>query len=314
MPTFFTEQAYAMDPFAPPLAGTSLTVVTITIEDRNDNDVIGPASGTNASRDQVNGSPITGVYVGDTVTVQYPDGSTQTITGVTFYTANGARFFTPTDGTFMRDATFLSSTAVPTSTSVPVSALFPPCFAAGTPILTPDGEVPVECLVPGDIVVTLDHGPQRVIWAGQRKVSGLGRHAPIRFAAGAIGNSVPLEVSPQHRMLIRGWRAELLFGEPEVLAAACHLVDGDRISRAPRDSVTYVHLMFDRHEIVHAAGVPSESFNPGADILRENRTMRAELAELFPDLSDRLPEGPLLPPSRPLTRGAEARALRVTGV
>ncbi len=314
MPTFFTEQAYAMDPFAPPPAGTSLAVVTITIEDRNDNDVIGPASGTNASRDQVNGSPITGVYVGDTVTVQYPDGSTQTITGVTFYTLNGARFFTPTDGTFMRDATFLSSTAVPTSTSVPVSALFPPCFAAGTPILTPDGEVPVETLVPGDIVVTLDHGPQRVVWAGQRRVSGRGRHAPIRFATGAIGNPVPLEVSPQHRMLIRGWRAELLFGEPEVLVAACHLVNGDRISRAPRDSVTYVHLMFDRHEIVHAAGVPSESFNPGADVLRENRGIRAELAELFPELTGDLPKGPLLPVSRPLTRGAEARALRTTGL
>lgn len=314
MPTFFTEQAYAMDPFAPPPAGTPLTVVTITVEDRNDNNVIGPASGTTASRDQVNGSPITGVYVGDTVTVQYPDGSTQTITGVTFYTANGARFFTPTDGTFMRDATFLSATAVPTSTSVPVSALFPPCFAAGTPILTPDGEVPVECLVPGDEVVTLDRGAKQLIWVGQRTVSGRGRHAPIRFAPGAIGNSVALEVSPQHRLLVRGWRAELLFGEPEVLVAACHLVDGDRISRSPRDSVTYVHLLFDRHEIVEAAGVPSESFNPGADILRDNRAMRAELADLFPELSRRLPDGPLLPASRPLARGAEARALRNTGL
>ncbi len=258
------------------------------------------------------------------VTITYANGSTTTATLVLFQSTTGQTFIAP-GLTPAANAALLSQplrsitiNSVVTNNTlglnpVRLDLVFLTCFVAGTPILTPDGEVPVECLRPGDAVATLDNGVQRLIWVGQCTVSGHGRHAPIRFATGAIGNPVPLEVSPQHRMLIRGWRAELLFGEPEVLVAACHLVNGDRISRAPRDSVTYVHLMFDRHEIVHAAGVPSESFNPGADVLRENRGIRAELAALFPDLSNHLPDGPLLPPSRPLTRGIEARALRGGG-
>lgn len=35
-----------------------------------------------------------------------------------------------------------------------------PCFVLGTRIATPDGEVPVEDLVPGNLVLTADHGPQ----------------------------------------------------------------------------------------------------------------------------------------------------------
>lgn len=257
------------------------------------------------------------------VTITYANGSTTTATLVLFQSTSGHTFIapglTPAANTALLAQPLRSITinSVVTSNATGLNPIRPDlvflaCFVAGTSILTPNGEVPAESLSPGDMVTTLDRGAQRLIWVGHSHVTGNGRHAPIRFAPGAISNAVPLEVSPQHRMLIRGWRAELLFGEPEVLVAACHLVDGDRISRAPRDIVTYTHLMFDQHEIVHAAGVPSESFNPGADILRENQVIRAELADLFPELSRRLPDGPLLPASRPLTRGAEARALRYT--
>ena len=295
-----------MDPFSPPAPGTPLEVFRIDIEDRNDDDLVGPATGPFETRDHVNGDPILYVFVGDTVTVEYPDGTQQTIAGVTFYVIGGVTYFTPTDGTFLQDAIFVSSTFVLDSTEVSIPLLFPPCFVAGTPIQTPEGDVPVERLVPGDRVTTLDHGPQALVWVGCRMVSGKGKFAPVRFAPGAIGNPVALEVSPQHRMLIGGWRAEILFGEPEVLVAAVHLVDGDRITRAPRDRVTYVHLLFERHEIILGGGVPSESFNPGATVLRSDHAIRDELVGLFPDLHG----DTLHPMARPLPPGAEARALR----
>ncbi len=39
----------------------------------------------------------------------------------------------------------------------------PPCFAAGTPIATPEGEVPIEDIAPGDRVVTLRAGRSVVV-------------------------------------------------------------------------------------------------------------------------------------------------------
>src|SRR6056297_1430822 len=41
-----------------------------------------------------------------------------------------------------------------------------PCFVAGTLIKTPLGDVPVEQLQAGDLVITQDHGAQPVRWAG----------------------------------------------------------------------------------------------------------------------------------------------------
>ncbi|MGB4828605.1 MAG: choice-of-anchor L domain-containing protein, partial [Paracoccaceae bacterium] len=43
-----------------------------------------------------------------------------------------------------------------------------PCFVAGTLIRTPDGDVPVETLHPGDLVLTMDDGPQPLRWTGSR--------------------------------------------------------------------------------------------------------------------------------------------------
>lgn len=159
------------------------------------------------------------------------------------------------------------------------------CFKAGTRIDTPQGPRKIETLRPGDLVITRDNGVQPVRWIGQREVPGTGDFAPIRFAKGAIGNTRPLLVSPQHRMLHSSSAAALLFGTPEVLVAARHLVNGGTIRQVNRDRIIYVHMLFDRHEIVFAEGVPSESFHPGGYGL--NGVMgpaREELFALFPEL------------------------------
>lgn len=279
MPTTYTDQFFSVDPGGAPAAGTALTATTYDFIDANDDGLIGTGVG-----DTFNGLAITNVWVGDTITVVM-NGVTTTITGVTFYVTGGSPVFTPTDGTILSDAVLQSSTWVDTSTQIAVGSLTPACFVTGTLIETPDGPRAVECLRPGDLVLTRDNGAQPLRWIGGSRVEGIGKFTPVRFATGAVGNSRPLVVSPQHRILVTGWRAELLCGTDEVLVAACHLVDGVSVTLNPMPEVEYFHLLFDRHEIVFSESAPSESLYPGDFVLTGNPVMRAELLALFPELS-----------------------------
>ena len=159
------------------------------------------------------------------------------------------------------------------------------CFTRSTPIETPDGARMVEDLQPGDLVSTVDHGAQVVRWVGRRTVRGEGALAPVRIGPGALGNARALRVSPQHRILLGGWRAELFCGAPEVLVPAIALVNGDTITRLPGGEVTYYHLLFDRHELVRSAGIISESFHPAACGWGAlEMAARDEILDLFPHL------------------------------
>ena len=93
-------------------------------------------------------------------------------------------------------------------------------------------------------------------------------------------------VSRQHRMLFVGARAELLFGSDEVLVRAAHLVGLPGIEVADVDEVTYLHILFDCHEVVMADGAWSESFQPGDRTLGGiEAEQRAELLKIFPQLA-----------------------------
>ena len=162
-----------------------------------------------------------------------------------------------------------------------------PCFAQGTWITTPNGQVPIEELAAGDMVVTMDHGPQPIRWIGSSKRPATGNMAPILIRKGALGNTRDLRVSPQHRMLLSGWHAEVLFGEREVLATAKSLVNDHSILREEGDEVEYFHMLFDTHEIVYAEGAPSESFHPGPEGWKAlDEPTRNEILELFPQLAN----------------------------
>ena len=67
---------------------------------------------------------------------------------------------------------------------------------------------------------------------------------------------------------------------------AKHLVGMEGISRASALGVTYVHFMFERHEVVLSDGSWTESFQPGAHSLKGvERQQRAEILRLFPELA-----------------------------
>ncbi|MEM0922296.1 MAG: Hint domain-containing protein, partial [Pseudomonadota bacterium] len=159
------------------------------------------------------------------------------------------------------------------------------CFTRGTMIATPRGEVAIEDLSVGDKVLTRDNGALPVRWIGSRRLPAVANLAPIMIKAGAMGNDRDLKVSPQHRMLICDWRADLMFGEPEVLVAAKDLINGDTVYRAEGGEVEYWHILFDSHQIVTANGAPSESFHPGEQALTiMDDASRDELLAIFPEL------------------------------
>jgi hypothetical protein len=280
MPTNYSDQFFTFDPANPPAVGAAVNFSVFGIVDQDDDDDIGAAGG-----DTVNGSDVTASWPGDTVTINVPGIGNVTYTGITFYTADGGRYFTPTDGQVLQNGTFVSSTFVNGQAPLDVGDLGPPCFVAGTMIDTPTGPRQVEELKVGDLVTTLDDGPQEIRWMGKREVVGLGTLSPVEFLAGAIGNMESLRLSPQHRVLISSWAAQMHFGETEVLVAAKHLVNGASIRFSPNRSVTYVHFMFDKHQIVFADGAKVESFFPGDYMMGADTELRDEILSIFPELN-----------------------------
>lgn len=136
------------------------------------------------------------------------------------------------------------------------------CFGKGTAIRTPNGDVLVEDLRVGDLVTTLDNGPQRIRWINSRSYEASQMAAathihPVLIKRGLFGAGRDLWVSQQHGILLG--RAGDQFARAKHLAES---TEGVRIARGKK-SVTYIHLMFDAHQVIFAENVPSESFYPG---------------------------------------------------
>ena len=135
------------------------------------------------------------------------------------------------------------------------------CYARGTMIQTPDGELPVETLQSGMQVITLVDGEevaQTVRWLGHRRID-ITAHprpetvAPIRIEREAFADNVPrrdLVVSPDHAIFVDG-----------KLICAKQLVNGTTIRRE-RDwtAVDYYHVELNEHAILLAEGLPAESY------------------------------------------------------
>jgi hypothetical protein len=132
------------------------------------------------------------------------------------------------------------------------------CFMAGTMIRTADGEVAVETLKRGDLVLTADGRSVPVTWLGVQTVSRLfadpNRVWPIRIMADALSDNVPsrdLLISPDHAILV-----------DDVLVQAGALINGSSIVREGNvpATFTYYHVETEDHSLILAHDVPSETF------------------------------------------------------
>ena len=184
-----------------------------------------------------------------------------------------------------------------------------PCFASGTAIETANGPMLIENITAGMYVNTRDDGPQMVRWIGNSTVSTEGDQRPIRIKEGSFGATSDLIVSPQHRIMVEGCWAELLFGEPEVLVKAKNLInDCTVINDYELKQVTYHHMLFDRHQVITANGVACESYLPGDQTMAGfHHDTQEEILSLFPNLREDL--GNYGGAARPLIKGREALPL-----
>lgn len=169
-----------------------------------------------------------------------------------------------------------------------------PCFTPDTMIATPRGERRVQDLQVGDRVITRDNGIQQIAWVGHKPMSGTqlvqNPHLqPVLIKRGALGHGLPerdMMVSPNHRMLVSNDKTQLYFEESEVLASAKHMIGANGIHPVNVMHTTYIHFMFERHEVVLSNGAWTESFQPGDYSLKGlGNEQRNEIFELFPDLA-----------------------------
>jgi hypothetical protein len=132
------------------------------------------------------------------------------------------------------------------------------CFAAGTLILTVDGERAVESLAAGDHVITRSGADQKIIWVGSREID-ISRHPrpetvqPIIIEPGALAEGIPsrrLVVSPDHALLI-----------DDMLVQAKDITNRINIRQnTAAAKICYYHIELATHDIILADGAPAESF------------------------------------------------------
>ena len=160
-------------------------------------------------------------------------------------------------------------------------------FARGTVITLATGQQrPIEDLIPGDKVLTRDHGGQPIRWIGRTTLRAVGAFAPVVISAGAMGNTGDLIVSQHHRMFLYQRSRKAGLPTAELFVQAKHLVNGDQIFLRAGGFVDYFSLVFDRHEIIYAEGVPAESLMVNdATISRLPPDLAAEVKARFPGLS-----------------------------
>lgn len=162
------------------------------------------------------------------------------------------------------------------------------CFAEGTLIATPKGEVPVETLRAGDLVLTAHAGAalQPLVWVGHTTVD-VARHpnparvAPVLVKAGALADGVPfrdLRVSPDHALYLDGR-----------LVPAALLVNGTTIVQETWcRRVTYWHAELAHHGLLVSEGAVTESyFDDGNRHLFDN----AGIAAFAVDFAAHRPNG-----------------------
>lgn len=179
-----------------------------------------------------------------------------------------------------------------------VSEPFPvplvPCFTPGTVIATESGPREMRDLRIGDRVLTRDNGFQRIRWIGCRRLS---REtiamnpelAPVIIRANAFSQTIPdqtLVVSPQHRLLINSPELDLMCGASEALLPASCMTHLPGVTQRFDMPVTYMHMLFDRHEIVLSNGIWTESFQPSRRMVSKfDIKTRNEVVSLFPELA-----------------------------
>ena len=180
-------------------------------------------------------------------------------------------------------------------------------IARGTLITTDRGTVAIEDLRAGDRVLTMENGPEPVLWIGSMMLypagatPGFDSGGLVRITADRFGYARPhsdLLLGPSARLLHRHARVAEIIGVPSALAPVRGFVDGMGVIRVdPISPVPVFHLCLAQHRTIRASGIEIESFHPGpaSDAMLDPELMSLFLA-FFPHIRKIEDFGPLAHP------------------
>lgn len=184
---------------------------------------------------------------------------------------------------------------------------FAPSIAKQSLVETPGGLMPIEDLLCGDLVTTVDNGPQPIRWICERTVPTSGLFQPLRLRAPFFGLKQDLLVAPEQRLVFENTEIEYLFGVESVLVEARHLGKNANVFRETNcnESISLFQLLFDHHEIIFVSGCQMESLFIGQIADHPELLKSTLLSGLHPD---KVPYHKEI--ARPLLRSYEAMALQ----
>jgi hypothetical protein len=200
-------------------------------------------------------SPITGIVAGDTIdlaNVADAAVTSDSFQNDQFTIVTSAGTYDLPFANLRANATFETAPDAAGGTDVALA-----CFAAGTRIRTPSGDVEVECLRAADRVTTASGVAAPIIWVGRRMVDcRFHPHPeqiwPIRIAPGAFAAKTPMNelfLSPDHAIFFDG-----------VLIPARRLINGRTVRQVRTDWIAYFHIELERHDVLLAESLPVESY------------------------------------------------------
>jgi len=183
-------------PVSEGVASADSTRIALTFNDLNHDDII------NSTEWQSQTGNLSGQIPGDIGPVSLWDGDTES--------RDSSRTGTLYTSTPLRGGDSVSALIENTrlSNDRPTVAALNVCFLAGTMIETPSGEVPVETLRPGDMVLTRDHGALPLVWTHATRVTPghldlAPNKRPVRIEAGQVVEQsfeVTFELPGKHRV------------------------------------------------------------------------------------------------------------------
>ena len=148
-----------------------------------------------------------------------------------------------------------------------VAAPAQPGLGSGTPVLTPEGFVPVDTLRPGDTVVTPDGDVLPVVWAGWRKAGparlwAMPHLRPVVLTAN--GRAAPVRMAQGQHVTWRSEAVQRLFSASRVLVRAGDLADPVAPPPTDRPQAQGYHQILLPHSalVLLAGGLEAESLSP----------------------------------------------------
>ena len=167
------------------------------------------------------------------------------------------------------------------------------CFVSNTMITTAEGEMPIEKLRVGDLVLTRDNGYQPIRRICCKRLTGRqlldNPHLrPVLIQADAFDQAMPardLKVAPNTRLPIEGENAGFLGRATEDLVAVKNMVNHNDIQQIDSIGTDYFLVMLDGHQTIAANGVWVENFNAkDMSLGNQGNAQRVEILEILPEL------------------------------